>query len=390
LLLSMALFMEAVGYGIVAPTLPFIAREMGASDFQNGALFGLYALVGIVAVIPLGILADRFGRRVLIFIGLTALAIGSLGYVHAPTLPLLFLARAFQGLGGNAVWVGCVAMQADLSSREGMARSLSWLTAAWSLGFLIGPALGGLGSPRFPFYLYAAVSSLALVVCAAYLPESFRGDSTFGFEKLRRALALPQLRVSGTVVFLLAVFYGPFEAFIPTFLSERGVSRAGIAGLFSAIALPTLVLPPLAGKIADRIGDRAMLRLTLPGWALLVGASVFLMEKLTPLATFLLLGAGEVMIYVPGVAVLHRAVSNQDRGGASAANNFMFSIGFLLGPTLAGAALARVGHAGLFMMVGVLGLAGAWLVQKTLGALETESAGAAPVAVPEPRPLEPF
>jgi MFS family permease len=57
LLLSMALFMEAVGYGIVAPTLPFIAREMGASDFQNGVLFGLYALVGIVAVIPLGILA---------------------------------------------------------------------------------------------------------------------------------------------------------------------------------------------------------------------------------------------------------------------------------------------------------------------------------------------
>lgn len=391
LLLAAALFLEAVGYGIVAPTLPFIAREMGASDFQNGVLFALYALVGIAGVVPLGILADRFGRRVLIFIGLGALSLGSLGYVQAPNLPLLFVARALQGLGGNAVWVGCIAMQGDLSSREGMARSLSWLTAAWSLGFLIGPALGGVGvSPRVPFYLYAAVSALALVYCLAYLPETFRGDSTFGIDKLRRMLALPYLRVSGTVVFLLAVFYGAFEAFIPTFLADRGSSRASIAGLFCALALPTLFLPPLAGRLADRIGDRNMLRVTLPLWAVLVAGSVLMMERLPPIVAFLLLGIGEVAIYVPGVAVLHRGVANKDRGAASSANNFMFSCGFLIGPLAAGAALGKVGHQGIFLAVGALGLLGAWRVLSTLADLEARGLTPPPgAAAPIPHQIEP-
>lgn len=391
LLLASALFLEAVGYGIVAPTLPFIAREMGATDFQNGLLFGLYALVGIVAVVPLGVLADRLGRRWLVFVGLGALSLGSLGYVQAPDLPMLFVARGLQGLGGNAVWVGCIAMQGDLSSREGMARSLSWLTAAWSLGFLIGPALGGLGvSPRAPFYLYAAVSAVALLYCVAYLPETFRGDATFGLQKLRRMLELPYLRVSGSVVFLLAIFYGAFEAFIPTFLADRGHSRVAIAGLFCVLALPTLVLPPLAGKLADRIGDRNMLRMTLPIWSILVAASVAMMEHLPPLVAFLLLGIGEVAIYVPGVAVLHRGVANQDRGAASSANNFVFSSGFLTGPVVTGAALGQVGHHGIFLAVGILGLAGSWFVLKTLAELETRGLTAPPGAAPSiPHQVEP-
>ncbi len=390
-LLAAALFLEAVGYGIVAPTLPFIAREMGASDLQNGFLFGLYALVGIVGVLPLGVLADRLGRRVMIFVGLGALALGSLGYVQAPNLPMLFVARALQGLGGNAVWVGCIAMQGDLSTREGMARSMSWLTAAWSLGFLIGPALGGLGvSPRAPFYVYAAVSAVALLYCIAYLPETFRGDATFGIQKLRRMLSLPYLRVSGSVVFLLAVFYGAFEAFIPTFLSDRGASRAAIAGFFVVLALPTLLLPNLAGRLADRIGDRSMLRVTLPAWSLLVAGSVLLMEKAPPVLAFLFLGLGEVAIYVPGVAVLHRGVGNQDRGAASSANNFMFSSGFLLGPVAAGAALPHVGHRVVFLAVGVLGLLGTWRVLRTLADLEARGLTPRPGTAPAiPHQIEP-
>ena len=391
ILLAVAIFLEAVGYGIVAPTLPFIAHEMGATDLQLGFLFGLYALIGIVAVVPLGILADRYGRRILIFIGMGALALGSLGYVQAPNLWMLFVARAFQGLGGNAAWIGCIAMQGDLSSREGMARSLSWLTASWSLGFMIGPALGGLGvSPRFPFYLYAGVSALALVYCIAYLPETFRGDATFGIDKLRRMLSLPYLQVSGSVVFLLAIFYGAFEAFIPAFLAERGTSRLGIAGLFSALALPTLFLPPLVGKLADRIGDRRMLRVTLPVWALLVGGSVLMLEHLPPVLTFLLLGVAEVAIYVPGVAVLHRGVANQERGVASSANNFMFSSGFLLGPVAAGATLGRVGHLGIFLAIGAISLLVGRRVMKSLADLEARGLTARPGTTRIEHQIEPI
>ncbi len=393
LLLALAMFLEALGYGIVAPTLPFIAREMGATQFQTGLLFSLYALVGVVGVIPLGLLADRFGRRVLIFVGLGALIVGSIGFAHAPTLALLLVARVFQGLGGNAIWVGSLSMQGDLSSREGMGLSISWLTAAWSVGFMIGPVLGGIGeSLRTPFYLYAVGSALALILCILMLPRSFRSGRSFGVEKFRRVLRLRNLWVSGTVVFLMAAFYGAFEAFIPTFLGDRGSSRFSIAILFSVMAMPTIVLPPLAALIADRIGDRNLLRWSLPAWALLTGASMFLLEEFPPAITFALLGAAEVFIFVPSVTALHRGVPTEDRGSASSANNFMFSCGFMLGPFLAGTVIVHVGHHGIFLALGAASLAGAWFVQRVFRDLEPMVApvpAGSVAAASLPRHLEP-
>lgn len=376
-MLAAAMFLEAVGYGIAAPTLPFIALELGANEFETGLVFGLYALVGVVLVIPLGLLADRFGRRILIYIGLGALAIGSLGFAQATSLSMLYVTRLVQGIGGNAIWVGCLSMQGDLSSREGMARSLSWLTAAWSLGFMMGPLLGTVGETyRTPYYIYAVVSGLAFVGSIAYLPESFRSSGNFSVGNFLRVLRLPNLWVSGTVVLLMAAFYGAFEAFVPRYLNDHGVPRSMMGVLFCGLAVPTIVLPPLIGRITDRLGDSQLLRFSLPVWTVLIGGSMYLMDLMHPMVAFVLLGAAEVFILMPSLAILHRRVPTEIRGSASSANNFMFSLGFMIGPTLAGQAiLSGASYHSVYVTIGLLGIPATLFVYRILRRLDGVAPG---------------
>jgi len=172
--LALTMFVEAVGYGMVAPTLPFLARTAGAGETQIGFLVGLYAAVGLLVGIPFSALASRYGRRVLVLIGLGCLTAASLGFVVAPTYGWLVVARFAQGLGASAIWVGALTIAADLSPDASMGRSLAWITGSWSLGFVVGPALGGIGSVRFPFLAYAVLSGGALVVAFFALPETGR------------------------------------------------------------------------------------------------------------------------------------------------------------------------------------------------------------------------
>ncbi|MEE9230415.1 MAG: MFS transporter [Acidobacteriota bacterium] len=376
-LLAAAMFLEAVGYGIVAPTLPFIALQLGANEFETGLVFGVYALVGVVLVIPLGLLADRFGRRILIYIGLGALAIGSLGFALAPGLGLLYVARMVQGIGGNAIWVGCLSMQGDMSSREGMGRSLSWLTAAWSFGFMLGPLLGAVGETyRTPYYIYAVVSALALVGSLTYLPESFRSSGSFTVGNFLRVFRLPNLWVSGSVVFLMAAFYGAFEAFVPRYLNDHGVPRSMMGVLFCGLAVPTIVLPPLIGKITDRLGDSRLLRFSLPVWTVIIGGSMYLMDLMHPMVAFVLLGAAEVFILMPSLAILHRWVPTEIRGSASSANNFMFSLGFTIGPILAGQAiLSGASYHSVYVAIALFGIPVILFVYRMLRRLDEASSG---------------
>ena len=114
---------RAVGYGVVAPTLPFLARGAGAGDVQIGFLVGLYAAVGLVAGVPFGALANRLGRRPLVLVGLGCLTIASVGFVLAPSYAWLVGARFAQGLGATAIWVGALTIagggsRADLDHRR--------------------------------------------------------------------------------------------------------------------------------------------------------------------------------------------------------------------------------------------------------------------------------
>ncbi len=348
LALALTMFVEAVGYGVVAPTLPFLARAAGAGEAQIGFLVGLYAAVGLLAGVPFGALANRYGRRILVLVGLGCLAVASFGFVLAPTYLWLVAARFVQGLGATAIWVGSLTMAADLSTDSHMGRSLSWITGSWSLGFVVGPALGGLGSVRFPFVLYAALTLLAFVAGYVALPETGRVGARTTLGGILRVLRLPAVFASAAATFALSFFYGAIEAFLPLFVDQMNVQRIGIGFLFAVAGLPSIVLPRFTGQLADRVGDVRLIIGGLVYAALLNAAFLPLVGALPLWALFFLVGLVEVLIYVPAVALLNRGLHRDERVFATASHSYAFSSGFFLGPLVGGLLMPLGGYPLLF------------------------------------------
>lgn len=369
LALASTMFVEAVGYGMVAPTLPFMARGLGASERGIGLVVGLYAAVGLVAVVPLGVLANRYGRRSLVLLGLSCLTLASLGFVLAPSYAWLVAARLVQGLGACAVWVGALSAAADLTPDDAMGRSLSWITGSWSLGFIVGPALGGVGRVQTPFLAYAALSLAALLLAFTGLRETGEAGTPTTFRGILGVLGLPSVLASGAATFSLAFYYGAVEAFVPLLVASAGSGRLAIGLLFVVAGLPSVALPRLVGRLADRIGDARLILSGLAFAALLCAGFLPLFHRLPRFAFFLLVGLVEVVVYVPAVALLNRGIDKPRRVFANASHNYAFSAGFSLGPLLAGLVLPRAGYGVMFGMVSAVLLAGAGLVASRGSAL---------------------
>jgi predicted MFS family arabinose efflux permease len=349
--LALTMFIEAVGYGIVAPTLPFLARRFGADEAQIGLLVGLYAAVGLLVIIPMGTLANRFGRRPVILFGLASLTVASIGFAWAPSFFWLVVTRSIQGLGGIAIWVGALTMAADLSPGSRMGRSLSWITGAWSLGFVIGPALGGLGNVRTPFLIYALLSGVAFVAGFMSLPESGRRGIRSTLRGVVRILRLPTVLGSAAATFTLSFYYGAIEAFVPLMIDELGVQRMGIGLLFAVAGVPSIALPRITGYLADRMGDVRLIIIGLAFAAAFNASFLFLLRTIPLWVLFLGIGMVEVFVYVPSVALLHRGISRDDRIFATGSHNYAFSAGFFLGPLLGGLVLSINGYGLLFALL---------------------------------------
>ena len=363
--LVLAMITEAIGYGMVAPTLPFMARLTGAGEDQIGLLVGIYAAVGLVAAPWLGSIANRRGHRFIILVGLACLTVASLAFTIAPNYPSLVLARLVQGFGAAGVWVGSLTLAAELSADATMGRSLSWLTGAWSLGFIIGPALGGIGTLRTPFLVYAALAACALAIGLAGLPRTGGGRPAATLAGILRIARRPSILASGAATLGLAFFYGSIEAFVPLLVAAGGepqaakgaevatgavaAGRMGIGLLFSIAGLPSVLLPRLVGRLADRYGDAPIIG---AGFLLAAASSASFLSlygRAPDVVVFLLLGAVEVLVYVPAVALLHRGVTTEDRVYASGSHAYAFSIGFFLGPLLTGALFPFGGYRTLFV-----------------------------------------
>lgn len=354
--LTLTMFVEAVGYGVVAPTLPFLARQAGAGEGRIGFLVGLYAAVGLLVAIPFGILANRHGRRMLVVVGLACLMVASIGFVFAPTYPWLLVARAAQGLGASAVWVGALTMAADLSPDASMGKSLAWISGSWSLGFVVGPALGGIGTMRTPFVLYAVLAGAALVAALVALPETGRPGVRTSMAGILRVFRRPAVLLSGIATFVMSYFYGTIEAFMPLMVDSLDVGRLGIGLLFAVAGTPSILFPRLSGALADRFGDNRVLFCGLLYCGLLCAGLLMLIRHLPLWVVFFGIGIVEVSIYVPAVALLNRGINAEDRIFATGSHNYAFSAGFFLGPTIGGLILPSGGYGVLFMSLATLSL----------------------------------
>src|SRR5580704_14164007 len=178
-ILFLIVFVDLVGFGLIIPLLPFYAERFGASPQQVTILMAVYSLMAMLAAPVWGRLSDRIGRRPVLMASMLAAALAYLWLGLASALWMLFAARAFAGAcAGNIA--AAQAYIADVTPPERRARGMGMIGAAFGLGFIIGPALGGVlagdnlatADLRTPGLVACALSLVALLGVVLVLKES--------------------------------------------------------------------------------------------------------------------------------------------------------------------------------------------------------------------------
>ncbi|HMO75310.1 MAG TPA: TCR/Tet family MFS transporter [Sphingopyxis sp.] len=183
------IFVDAVGFGIIMPVLPQLVMEVGKIDLPQaievGAWIGLVMAVATFLASPLlGNLSDRFGRRRVLLLSLGGLAVDYALLTIVHTLPWLFVARALSGVFGGS-YAAAQAAIADITRPEDRARNFGFVGAAFGVGFVAGPAIGGfLGEigPRAPFVAAALLAAANMLYGLFVFPETLAPERRRAFD----------------------------------------------------------------------------------------------------------------------------------------------------------------------------------------------------------------
>ena len=194
------IFIDAIGFGIIMPVLPDLVMEIGRTDLASA--MGIATAIGLVMAVAtflaspvLGNLSDHFGRRRVLLLALGGLAIDYALLTIVETLPWLFIARALSGVFGGS-YAAAQAAIADITKPEERARNFGFVGAAFGIGFVVGPAIGGfLGelSPRAPFVAAAILAAANMLYGLIIFPETLPPERRRAFD-WRRANPLGALR----------------------------------------------------------------------------------------------------------------------------------------------------------------------------------------------------
>lgn len=265
-------FLDMVGFGLITPVLPALIEDVGHVGLDRASILGgwMFAAFSVAqfAFAPLaGNLADRFGRRPLLLIAIFGLGLDFALSAWAPTLAWLFVGRVLTGICGSS-WVIASAYLTDVTPPAGRARAFGWLTATYGLGFIIGPAIGGIlgeWGPRVPFWAAAVLSLVNFAYGWAVLPESLAPANRRPFS-LRRSNPFSTFAVfrsyPGVLPLCLVLgFYFFVTAVYPATWSFWGIARFGwseaVIGLtlMAYGAVTAAFQGTLTGAVVRRFGE---------------------------------------------------------------------------------------------------------------------------------------
>lgn len=270
--------LDMIGIGLVIPSLPDIMRRFMTSETSVSEYFGyfisLYALMQFLASPLLGALSDRWGRRPILLVSLLVAGLDYILMAYAPTLTILFLGRILAGLTGANITVA-MAYVADVSDDKNRSANFGMIGAAFGMGFIIGPAIGGLighYGPHYPFLVAAGMNLLNFLFGLFILPESLPVESRrkISWAKTNPMSTLIKLIKTPHMIALFVVYFffqlsGQTHPSIWTLYTEHrygwttlqvGISLA-VVGLLSAVVqggLTRILVPKLGEHRAVTLG----------------------------------------------------------------------------------------------------------------------------------------
>jgi MFS family permease len=273
--LFLTVFIDLMGFGIVIPLLPIYAERLHATPAAAGALIAVYSLMQLVFAPVWGAVSDRLGRRPVLLVCLSGSALSYLllaaaWSAGAAALPTLFAARILAGVAGASIPVA-QAYIADVTTQAERARGMGLIGAAFGLGMVVGPAIGGglsLLGLRVPEFAAAALCLANVVLAARRLPESLpaaaRRPSRFRHPLSRAAFLEVATRPGAAallgVFFLVTLGFAVLEGTFSLAASHLfGYTPAGIDGLWLYMGLVAVVVQGwLVGQLAGRLSERLL------------------------------------------------------------------------------------------------------------------------------------
>jgi len=281
-------FIDLLGFSLILPLLPFYAETFGADPIMIGLLVAVYAAAQFFSAPLLGRISDRFGRRPVLLISIAGnmIAFIILGFAHS--LAVLFVARTLAGIFGGNLSVA-QAYITDVTDEKNRSRGLGLIGAAFGLGFIMGPALGGMLSQfgfGVPSFLAAGLSIVNLLLVALWLPESLTADKiatlsdhhrpAINISDLMNTLKQPGIGPLLQNRFWFALAFNLFTSVFALYAQYRLNFDSRQTGYLLAYIgfLSVIVQGVLVGRITKKIDDKTLLfsmtllmSIGLLGWA---------------------------------------------------------------------------------------------------------------------------
>ena len=345
-ILMFNMFITMGGIGIIVPVLPLFLEKFNAGGTVIGALTAGFAFAQFLMSPIAGDLSDRYGRKPFIVGGLILYSFSMLLFGLSSELWLLFLARFLSGAGAAFIMPPIMAYVADITTIEERGKGMGMIGASISLGFTVGPGIGGILSGvnlQFPFYFAAVSALIAAIVSFIVLPNVQQSVKLQGAPK--RNNLLKQLAASTTkpyFMFLLVVFTFSFgianlQSTLAIYLTDKfSYSPLDISIILTVGGILGVILQGfVVGKLFKKFGELKVILVNLVAAAVTTLLIIFLSKYFIILFVTVLFSVATTFIR-PAVNTLISKVAGQEQGYAAGMNTSYMSLGNMFGPLLAG------------------------------------------------------
>lgn len=351
----LVVFIDLLGFGIILPLLPYIAEKYSATPLLIGMLSGAYSLFQFIAGPILGRLSDRFGRKKLLIISQLGSMAGYILLAVAGSLPLLFISRIIDGTTGGNISIA-QAYMADITTKKTRTKGMGLLGAAFGMGFMFGPAIGGYLSKygfAAPALFAAGISALSTLATTLFLTETVNTKEAknsphmaMTITQLKTILNTSPISTLLVIFFLLSLGFSGMQGTYALFVEAKfGWGPTQVGNIFALIGVVAIIAQIRVLSFATSYFGEYK---TLIYSVFILAAGFGLIGSTSYLPLFVvgnaLIPLGNALANPTLTAIATKNISSSKYGETLGLLQSSGSLGRIIGPVAAGAIYSFGGH----------------------------------------------
>jgi MFS transporter, DHA1 family, tetracycline resistance protein len=349
LTIFLVVFLDLLGFGLVIPILPYYAQQFGASAWDLGLLMMCYSLMQFIFAPLWGRISDQYGRRPVLLVSIAGSALSMLALGFANSLSILFIARLFNGICGANISTA-YAYVTDVTTDANRAKGMGMIGASFGLGFVFGPAFGGLLSVygyAAPMFVAAALSSINFVMAYRTVVEPYqapevrmrsRSHRKVSLETWKQTFAQKNLALPIGLFFILTFAVTQMEIVFALYMQKHFAYDAKSAGILLAVMGITMALVQglSMGKLSKMFAESKLVMFGFITCAvsLALFAIAWDAEKAGIALTIMAIGHG--VLHPTLSSLTSKASKAHERGAVMGVFHSVSSLARVIGPIVAG------------------------------------------------------